>query len=225
MFEVVTEQYLISPRHILDDCFTSRNTPELCFGLDLLGGKCKQHKILRERKMQCMNAEKVEARWVFMPGELAGENGVRKAFITYVCTSRAMVASHFTNCYLLSAAAPYLRPSFTKKNKHKTSWVSIFFFYLFHFVHPDLLMWSLPLAFNTWCILCLTFTKNFSWGKLDAAAELTETGLRSAAVSHQGAVIQTNRRNKKQSDFISVAGSGASLICHSNCSPWSWKEG
>lgn len=71
--------------------------------------------------MQCMNAEKVEARWVFMPGELAGENGVRKAFITYVCTSRAMVASQFTNCYLLSAAAPYLRPSFTKKNKHETS--------------------------------------------------------------------------------------------------------
>lgn len=225
MFEVVTEQYLISPRHILDDCFTSRNTPKLCFGLDLFGGKCKQHKILRGRKIRCMNAEKVETRWVFMPGELAGENGVRKASITYVCTSRAMVASQFTNCYLLSAAAPYLRPSFTRKNKHKTSWVSIFFFYLFRFVPPDLLMWSLPLAFNTRCILCLTFTKNFSWGKLDAAAELTETGLRSAAVSHQGAVIQTNRRNKKQSGFISVAGSGASLICHSNCSPWSWKEG
>lgn len=55
-----------------------------------------------------------------------------------------------------------------------------FFFYLFRFVHPDLLLWSLLLASNTWCILCLTFTKNFSWGKLDAAAELTETGLQSA---------------------------------------------
>lgn len=67
------------------------------------------------------------ARWVFMPGELAGENGVWKAFITYVCTSHAMVASQFTNCYLLSAAAPHLRPWFARKNKHKTSWVSILF--------------------------------------------------------------------------------------------------
>lgn len=181
MFELVTEQYLISPRHILDDCFTSRNTSVPCFGLDLRGGKCKQHKILRGRKRRCMNAEKVEARWVFMPGELAGKNGVRKAFITYVCTSRAMVASQFTNCYLLSAAAPYLRPTFTRKNKHKTSWVSVLFFYLFRFVHPDLLMWSLPLAFNTWCIFMFDFYKEFLLRKVGCSSRANWDG---AAVCH-----------------------------------------